>query len=82
MFDKDTETEDGWEEEIKLDFEEEAVKHGKLLSVKVLSEEVGGKIFASFDTVEAAKACASDLSGRWFDKRQLQVDYIEDGVTP
>jgi len=78
MFDKDTETEDGWEEEIKLDFEDEAVKHGKLLSAKVMSEEVGGKIYASFDTVEAAKACAEDLSGRWFDKRQLQVDFIED----
>jgi len=82
MFDKDTETEDGWEEEIKLDFEEEAVKHGKIITVKVLSEEVGGKIFASFDTVEGAKACAEDLSGRWFDKRQLKVDFIEYGVTP
>jgi len=82
MFDKDTETEEGWEEEIKLDFEDEATKHGKLVQVKVLSEEAGGKIFASFDTVEAAQKCASDLSGRWFDKRQLQVDYLEDGVMP
>jgi RNA-binding protein 39 len=76
MFDKDEETDDGWEEDIKLDFEEESSKHGKILSVKVISKEVGGKIYASFETVEGAKACAENLAGRWFDKRQLQVEFV------
>ena len=78
MFDKDEETEEGWEEDIKLDFEEESSKHGKIVAVKVMSKEVGGKIYASFETVEGAKACAENLAGRWFDKRQLEVEFVSD----
>jgi len=78
MFNKDEETEEGWEEEIKLDFEEESGKHGKIVSCKVMSKEVGGKIYAGFETVEGAKACAKNLAGRWFDKRQLRVEYVSD----
>ena len=80
MFDKDEETEEGWEEDIKLDFEEESSKHGKIVAVKVMSKEVGGKIYASFETVEGAKACAENLAGRWFDKRQLKVEFVRDGL--
>jgi len=80
MFDKDEETEEGWEEDIKLDFEEESSKHGKIVAVKVMSKEVGGKIYASFETVEGAKACAENLAGRWFDKRQLKVEFVSDGL--
>lgn len=80
MFDKDEETEEGWEEDIKMDFEEESSKHGKILSVKVMSKEVGGKIFASFETIDAAKACAENLAGRWFDKRQLQIEFVSDDI--
>lgn len=78
MFDKDEETEEGWEEDIKLDFEEEGGKHGKIITVKVMSKEVGGKILASFETVDGAKTCAENLAGRWFDKRQLKVEYVSD----
>ena len=78
MFDKDEETEEGWEEDIRLDFEEESSKHGKILSVKVISKEVDGKIFAKFETVEGARACAENLAGRWFDKRQLRVEFVSD----
>jgi len=80
MYDKDEETEEGWEEDIKLDFEEESSKHGKIVAVKVMSKEVGGKIYASFETVEGAKACAENLAGRWFDKRQLKVEFVSDGL--
>lgn len=81
MFDKDEETEEGWEEDIRLDFEEESIKHGKIFSVKVMSKDVGGKIYASFETFEAAKACAENLAGRWFDKRQLRVEFVSDVIT-
>ncbi len=76
MFDKDEETEEGWEEDIKLDFEEESSKHGRILSVKVMSQEVGGKIYALFETMEGARSCAENLAGRWFDKRQLRVEFV------
>jgi len=78
MFDKDEETEEGWEEDIKLDFEEESSKHGKIICVKVMSKEVGGKIYSSFETQEGARACAENLAGRWFDKRQLRVEFVSD----
>ena len=78
MFDKDEETEEGWDEDIRLDFEEEGAKHGKILLVKVLSKEVGGKIYASFETVDGATACAKNLAGRWFDKRQLRVEFVSE----
>lgn len=78
MFDKEEETEEGWEEDIKLDFEEESSKHDKILSVKVMSKEVGGKIFASFESIDGARACAENLAGRWFDKRQLRVEFVSD----
>ena len=82
MFDKDEETDEGWEEDIKLDFEEECSKHGKLRLVKVMSTEPGGKIYASFEAVNEAKSCASSLAGRWFDKRQLRVEFVKDDEIP
>lgn len=75
-FNKDAETEDGWEEDLRLDFEEECSKFGKLKSIRVVSDEPGGKIVAAFEDVSAAKSCASTLAGRWFDKRQLRVEFV------
>ena len=82
MYDKDEETEAGWENDIKEEFEEEANKFGKIEKVTVMHQEVGGKIYASFEQAEGAKACAENLAGRWFDKRQLRVDFIKDEDLP
>ena len=77
MFDKDEETEGGWEEDIRLDFEEECAQYGKIVRVVVMSDDPGGMIYASFDSVEAAMKCATSLAGRWFDKRQLRVEFVD-----
>ena len=77
MFNKDEETEQGWEEDIKLDFEEECAQYGKISSVVVMSKEIGGKIYATFDSVDGAMNCAKSLAGRWFDKRQLRVEFVD-----
>ena len=77
MFDKDEETEKGWEDDIKLDFEEECAQYGKIINVVVMSKEVGGKIYASFDSAEGATKCAKGLAGRWFDKRQLRAEFVD-----
>jgi RNA-binding protein 39 len=76
MFDKDEETEKSWAEDVKAEFLEECSQFGKINFVTVMSELVGGKIYASFDTIEAAVSCTTNLAGRWFDKRQLRVDYM------
>lgn len=82
MFDKDQETEAGWENDIKEEFEEECSKFGKILKVTVMSKEPGGKIYASFDTIQGAQSCASTLAGRWFDKRRLQVEFVPESAVP
>ena len=77
MFDKDEETDPGWENDIKLDFEEECAQYGKIASVVVMSKSAGGKIYASFESFDAATKCANNLAGRWFDKRQLRVEFVD-----
>jgi RNA-binding protein 23/39 len=78
MFDKDEETEPGWEKDIEEEFLEEAAKFGKIEKVVVMHKEPGGKIYASFEGIDGAEACAKNLAGRWFDKRQLRVDFIDE----
>lgn len=82
MFDKDEETEPSWQEEIRLDFEEECSKYGKMVKVVVMYKEEGGKIYAAFETIDGAKTCASSLAGRWFDKRQLRVEFVPEESVP
>jgi len=82
MYDKDEETDDGWEIEIKEEFLDECSKFGKIEHAKVMHMEPGGKIFATFANIEGAKTCAENLAGRWFDKRQLRVDYMTEANLP
>lgn len=82
MYDKDEETDDGWEEDIKQEFEEECSKFGKLGKVIVMHKEPGGKIYAVFDTVDGAKSCAESLAGRYFDKRMIRVEFVNDEKIP
>ena len=82
MFDKDQETEPGWEKEIKEEFEEEATKFGKIVKVTVMSQEIGGKIYCTFESVVAAQNCATALSGRWFDRRQLRTEFMQESDLP
>lgn len=77
MYDKEEETEQGWEEDIKLDFEDECTQYGKILAVVVMSKDPGGKIYASFESPDGAMNCAKSLAGRWFDKRQLRVEFVD-----
>jgi RNA-binding protein 23/39 len=78
MFNIDEETEIGWENDIREEFLEECGKYGTIVNVTVVSREVGGKIFASFSEVAGAQLCAQSLAGRWFDRKQLRVEYATD----
>lgn len=83
MYDKDEETEEGWYNDIKEEFVEEASNYGILAKnaqgepcVLVMHAQPGGMVYAKFESLEMAKSCAEALTGRWFDKRQLRVEYI------
>jgi len=82
MYDKDEETEEGWETEIKEEFLDECSKFGKIVHAKVMHKEPGGQIYATFADLEGAKTCVKNLAGRWFDKRQLRVDYMPEANPP
>lgn len=82
MFDKDEEDEEGWPDDIKEEFIEECSKHGKILSVLVMSNDPGGKIYATFEAVDGARACAESLAGRFFDKRQLRAEFVQAEAIP
>jgi len=83
MFDKDEETDPGWRDDIKEEFVEEASNYGTIAKqdgkpcVIVMHDKPGGMVYSKFETVESAKSCAEALCGRWFDKRQLRVEYVD-----
>ena len=77
MFDKDEEDEEGWPNDIKEEFIEECGKHGKIISVLVMSNDPGGKIYATFEAIDGARACGESLAGRFFDKRQLRAEFVQ-----
>lgn len=82
MFDKNSETEKGWEEDVRLEFVEECSKFGSLRRVQVMHQEEGGRIYASFDKEEGAESCARTLAGRFFDGRRLRVSYVSESELP
>ena len=75
MFDKDEETDEGWEDDIRLDFEEECEQYGKISKVLVVADT--NLLYATFDDANGAINCAKNLAGRWFDKRQLRVEFVD-----
>jgi len=84
MFDKDEETDCGWPGDIKEEFVEEASNYGTIATntdgspcVIVMHDLPGGMVYSKFENVDMAKTCAEALSGRWFDKRQLRVEYVD-----
>lgn len=64
--------------EIQEEFDEETRQYGLVQSVL----EKGGKIYARFSNLQGAKTCAGVLQGRWFDKRQLYVEFIKEMPKP
>ena len=82
MFDKDEETEEGWWNDIREDVAEECSKYGKVEKVVVMQELPGGQAYVSFEDTEMAKQASAALEGRWFDQRQLHVEFVEETAIP
>ncbi|CAM9418416.1 unnamed protein product, partial [Heterosigma akashiwo] len=76
MFDPSTETEDGWDLDVKEDVEEECSKYGPVLHSYVEAQRPGGLVYLLFSTVAAAQQAAQALNGRWFAGRAISVEYL------
>jgi len=82
MFDKDKETEDGWWDDIREEVTQECTTFGKCENVVVMHELPGGKVYVSFQNEDMAKQAACALEGRWFDQRQLHVQFVKKDDIP
>ncbi|CAN0156913.1 unnamed protein product [Hapterophycus canaliculatus] len=80
MFDPATETDEGWELDIKEEMEEECSKHGTVMHSYVESRQPGGLVYVMFSTTGAAVASAEMLNGRWFAGRMVLVEYLNPKV--
>ncbi|CAM9916508.1 unnamed protein product [Laminaria digitata] len=76
MFDPATETDEGWELDIKEEMEEECSKHGTVMHSYVEARQPGGLVYVMFSTIGAATASAEMLNGRWFAGRMVLVEYL------
>merc|ERR1712086_193416 len=76
MFDPATETEEGWDSDIKEDVEGECSKFGTLLHSYVETRQPGGLVYLLFSTVDSAMKAAQSLHGRWFAGRMIMCEFL------
>jgi RNA-binding protein 39 len=77
MYDAATETEEGWELDIKEDVMDECKSHGPVEHCLVESRQPGGLVFVRFTETGAAAAAANVLNGRFFAGRMILVTYLD-----
>ena len=80
MFDLASETEDGWELDIKDDVEDECSKHGRILHCYVDKHTSGGFVYLLFANQHGATKSAQGLNGRWFAGRMITVEYMPESL--
>lgn len=74
MFDPAQEAGADWDEEIAEDVKEECSKYGRVEFVHV-DKQSKGFVYLKFDSTPSATVAQKALHGRWFDQRQLLVEY-------
>lgn len=80
MFDPATETEAGWDADIKEDTSEECSRFGEVRHCYVEPHEPGGLVYLAFGAMDGAAAAAAHLNGRWFAGRTITVEYVDPQV--
>ena len=76
MFDLASETEAGWDADIKEDVEDECSKYGAVMHSHVETQQPGGFVYMLFSLTDAAVKAATALNGRWFAGRGITVEYL------
>jgi RNA-binding protein 23/39 len=77
MFDPATETEPGWELDIKEDTEQECTKFGPVLFSHVETVQPGGIVYIVFADNDSAVKASGFLHGRWFAGRTITIEYMQ-----
>lgn len=78
MFDPAEETEPNWDEEIKEDVLSECSKFGRIDFLNVDKENPNGHVYIRFDSIESCRKCIDALNGRWFAKKQISANFMDD----
>jgi len=77
MFDPATETEVGWELDIKEDTEQECSKFGTVTFSHVDNVSPGGIVYVVFNNQNSAAQATTHLHGRWFAGRTITIEYMQ-----
>jgi RNA-binding protein 39 len=80
MFDPATETEPGWDLDIKEDTTDECSRFGDVKHCFVEPREPGGLVYLCFGSLAGAAGAAAHLNGRWFAGRTITVEYLDPQV--
>jgi RNA-binding protein 39 len=80
MFDPATETEPGWELDIKEDTEQECSKFGPVVFCHVDPVSPNGNVYIVFADQTSASKAAAQLHGRGFAYRTITVEYMQPDV--
>lgn len=76
MFDPSEETEENWEDEIRDETVDECSKFGAVLHAAV-DKMSAGHVYVMFSDVASAAGAAAKMAGRYFAKKIISVEYIE-----
>merc|ERR1719510_801078 len=78
MFDPATETEPGWDMEIRDDVVEECNKLGENVVLHIIVDKVSpeGNVYVKCSNVKSGVACVNALHGRWFGGKVITAAYV------
>jgi len=76
MFDPVTESETGWDQEIRDDVIEECNKYGGVLHIFVDKVAPQGNVYVKCPTVSTAVSAVNALHGRWFAGKVITAAYV------
>ncbi|KAJ4911825.1 CC1-like protein [Raphanus sativus] len=75
MFDPATETEPGFDEEIKEDVHDECSKYGEVKHIYV-DKNSAGFVYLRFESVQAAMAAQRAMHMRWFAQKMISATFL------
>jgi len=76
MFEPDSETEPGWDQEIRDDVIDECNKYGGVLHIYVDKSAPQGNVYVKCPTVNTAVSAVNALHGRWFAGKVITAAYV------